>query len=108
MKEQLRTMEVVKIEKLDNRGQGKMVRDPQPPRSCARGQTCVAGLQESGWITRPLLAINNLSINKGPTQASNYGPALSRVRSEHPEVDQAYQTGRLSLEAIRDIFPQWF
>lgn len=53
-------------------------------------------------------AVNNLSLNKGPTQKENYPVALARVRTDYPEMDQMYQTGRVTMECLRNLFPGWF
>src|SRR5262249_62016710 len=72
-----------------------------------RPATCkkIAG----GWLdAQARLAVNNESLNKGPTLRENYGPALARVRAENPSVDQMYQTGRVSIDARKTCFPQGY
>jgi hypothetical protein len=59
------------------------------------------------WLDhRARVEINNKNLGSSIDQA--YPIALRGVMSEHREVRQMYETGAVSMLALRTIFVQWF
>src|SRR5262249_54513926 len=76
-------------------------------RQILEGEPAVAQKVAGDWLHhRALVEINNQNLGCSVDRA--YPVALGIVKRAYPEVDEMYQSGRVSDLAMRAVFRQWY